>query len=66
MDDAASDDLQLSGFGHEEEFMNVLKNFLEEDTRINPLTSVGNTSSPQLSRLTTIVECMRKIRFASV
>ncbi|CAE6412425.1 hypothetical protein ACGC1H_005473 [Rhizoctonia solani] len=56
MDDAASDDLQLAGFGHEEEFMNVLKSFLEEDTRINPLTSVGNTSSPQLSRLTTILD----------
>ncbi|KAH7336897.1 TBCD protein [Rhizoctonia solani] len=56
MDDTASDDLQLSGFGHEEEFMNILKNFLEEDTRINPLTSVGNSSSPQLSRLTAILD----------
>ncbi|ELU39008.1 TBCD protein [Rhizoctonia solani AG-1 IA] len=42
MDDAASDDLQLSGFGHEEEFMNVLKSFLDENTQINPLTAVGN------------------------
>ncbi|CAE6461319.1 unnamed protein product [Rhizoctonia solani] len=56
MDDAASDDLQLSGFGHEEEFMNILKSFLEEDTRINPLTVVGNNSSPQLSRLTAILD----------
>ncbi|KAG8732788.1 hypothetical protein FRC11_010958 [Ceratobasidium sp. 423] len=56
MDDAASDDLQLSGFGHEEEFMNILKNFLEEDTRVNPLTAVGNNSSPQLSRLTAILD----------
>ncbi|KAJ1303413.1 hypothetical protein OPQ81_011604 [Rhizoctonia solani] len=56
MDDVPSDDLQLSGFGHEEEFMNVLKSFLEEDTQINPLTSVGNNSSPQLSRLTAILD----------
>ncbi|KAF8755096.1 Tubulin folding cofactor D C terminal [Rhizoctonia solani] len=40
MDDAASDDLQLSGFGHEEEFMNVLKSFLDENTQINPLTAL--------------------------
>ncbi|GAB1520812.1 hypothetical protein RhiTH_003900 [Rhizoctonia solani] len=56
MDDAASDDLQLSGFGHEEEFMNVLKSFLDENTQINPLTAVGNDASPQLSRLTSILD----------
>ncbi|CEL62489.1 Tubulin-specific chaperone D OS=Bos taurus GN=TBCD PE=1 SV=1 [Rhizoctonia solani AG-1 IB] len=56
MDDAASEDLQLSGFAHEEEFMNVLKSFLDEDTRISPLTTVGNDNSPQLSRLTAILD----------
>ncbi|CAE6415293.1 unnamed protein product [Rhizoctonia solani] len=56
MDDAASEDVQLSGFGHEEEFMNVLKSFLEENTPINTVMAVGNDSSPQLSRLTAILD----------
>lgn len=61
MDEVIPDEIQPSSFDHEAEFMVVLKNFLEEDVWVTPVTGVGNASSPQLSRLSAIVEFLRDV-----
>lgn len=61
MEEVIQDDIQLSGFGHADEFMGVLKNFLEGNSKINPTIAVGNASTPQLSRLAAIVKFVRHV-----
>ncbi|KAF8606944.1 ARM repeat-containing protein [Ceratobasidium sp. AG-I] len=56
MDETIPDEIQRSSFGHEEEFMTFLKNFLEENTKFTPVVAVGNESSPHLSRLSAILD----------
>ncbi|KAG8743529.1 hypothetical protein FRC10_011920 [Ceratobasidium sp. 414] len=56
MDETITDEMMPSGFEHEKEFMQILKWFLDEDSRDIHNTAVGNESSPQLARLNAILD----------
>jgi hypothetical protein len=67
MDETVPDEIQPSSFEHEEEFMQVLQSFLNDDAWDTPVTAVGNASSPQMSRLSAIVEfCITPIGWAVI